>query len=412
MEWPLNELERLRVDLGPRSYEILVGENLIATAGAHLKPVLRQPRCFIVTDSTVAELYLAALERALSDAGIEIEAFVVPAGEATKDFDHLAQLCGRILEARLERQTTLVALGGGVIGDLAGFAAAILLRGIDFVQVPTTLLAQVDSSVGGKTGINTPQGKNLVGVFHQPRLVLADTGVLSTLPRRQLLAGYAEVVKYGLLGDAAFFQWLEGHGHLVVDGDPTAVRRAITHACAMKAAIVADDEREAGARALLNLGHTFGHALEAECGYGDELLHGEAVAIGMVMAFELSAQLGFCSPEETDRVRRHLADPARPHAARQKGQGRAADLRARRRHRRGPPDLRCGARGCRAPAGRDGGANRPGTPRLRRGLAQDRLIRSRADGLAGWLRRQPVILFLSHPPGNTTRIICSNTSYP
>jgi 3-dehydroquinate synthase len=307
MEWPLNELERLRVDLGPRSYEILVGENLIATAGAHLKPVLRQPRCFIVTDSTVAELYLAALERALSNAGIEIEAFVVPAGEATKDFDHLAQLCGRILEARLERQTTLVALGGGVIGDLAGFAAAILLRGIDFVQVPTTLLAQVDSSVGGKTGINTPQGKNLVGVFHQPRLVLADTGVLSTLPRRQLLAGYAEVVKYGLLGDAAFFQWLEGHGHLVVDGDPTAVRRAITHACAMKAAIVADDEREAGARALLNLGHTFGHALEAECGYGDELLHGEAVAIGMVMAFELSAQLGFCSPEETDRVRRHLA---------------------------------------------------------------------------------------------------------
>jgi 3-dehydroquinate synthase len=216
-------------------------------------------------------------------------------------------LCERLLELKVERSSTLIALGGGVIGDVTGFAAAVLLRGIDCVQIPTTLLAQVDSSVGGKTGINTRRGKNLVGSFHQPRLVLADTGVLSTLPRRQLLAGYAEIVKYGLIGDPDFFAWLEGHGSAVIDGDPAARRHAVKASCAAKAAIVAADERERGTRALLNLGHTFAHALEAEVGYGDELLHGEAVSIGIVMAFELSARLNLCPWEDAARARRHLA---------------------------------------------------------------------------------------------------------
>src|SRR5699024_4344759 len=212
-------------------------------------------------------------------------------------FEPFARLCEDLLQAGVDRRTTLVALGGGVVGDLCGFAAAVLLRGIDFVQIPTTLLAQVDSSVGGKTGINTTTGKNLVGAFHQPRLVLADTSALATLPERHLLAGYAEIVKRGLLGDAGFFNWLEGHARLLLDGDPQARRTAIHRACAMKAEVVAADERESGRRQLLNLGHTFGHALEAECGYGDDLLHGEAVAIGMVLAFELSVQLGHCPPE-------------------------------------------------------------------------------------------------------------------
>jgi 3-dehydroquinate synthase len=207
----------------------------------------------------------------------------------------------------LERSSLLVAFGGGVIGDLAGFAASILLRGLDFIQIPTSLLAQVDSSVGGKTGINTPHGKNLVGSFHQPRLVLADTGVLRTLPKRELLAGYAEVVKYGLIDDPDFFQWLEDHGLAIVEGDPAARRHAILTSCAAKAAIVAEDERESGRRALLNLGHTFGHALEAELGYDQRLLHGEAVAIGLVLAFELSTALGLCPAADTAAVRRHLA---------------------------------------------------------------------------------------------------------
>jgi 3-dehydroquinate synthase len=213
----------------------------------------------------------------------------------------------RILDAGIERRTALVALGGGVIGDITGFAAAIALRGIDFIQIPTTLLAQVDSSVGGKTGINTQHGKNLIGAFHQPRLVIADTGILDTLPERELLAGYAEVVKYGLLGDADFFRWLEGHGPAVIDGDPDARRHAVVHSCRMKADIVAADERETGKRALLNLGHTFGHALEAETGMGDALLHGEGVAIGMVLAFDLSVQLGHCDAVDADLARRHIA---------------------------------------------------------------------------------------------------------
>jgi len=299
--------ESLRVDLADRSYDILVGDDLLSQAGQHIAPVLRHKRAFIVTDETVAGLHLTTLERALDNAGIAFEAVVLPPGEQTKDFSHLESLSERLLEMRVERNSTLIALGGGVIGDLTGFAATVLLRGIEFVQIPTTLLAQVDSSVGGKTGINTRQGKNLVGSFHQPRLVLADTGVLSTLPRRQLLAGYAEIAKYGLIGDPEFFAWLEGHGSAVIDGDPAARRHAVLTSCAAKAAIVAADEREHGARALLNLGHTFAHALEAEVGYGGELLHGEAVAIGMVMAFELSARLNLCPSEDAARARRHLA---------------------------------------------------------------------------------------------------------
>ncbi len=299
--------DRIRVELGARSYDILVGRGLIADAGPAMLPVLRQKRVFIVTDETVAPLHLAALESSLSAAGIASDTAILPAGEQTKSFDHLAALIDLILASGVERGSTLVALGGGVIGDLTGFAAAIVLRGIDFVQIPTTLLAQVDSSVGGKTGINTARGKNLVGSFHQPRLVLADIDALATLPRRQLLAGYAEVVKYGLLGDAAFFAWLEQNGAALLDGDTELLREAVTRSCAAKAAIVADDEREAGRRALLNLGHTFGHALEAECGFSDVLLHGESVAVGMAMAFELSARLGLCQPTDAARAIRHLA---------------------------------------------------------------------------------------------------------
>ncbi len=299
--------ESLRVELGARGYDILVGEGLLATAGQHISPFTGSRRLFVVTDEQVARAHLAALERSLEAAGVAYEALVLPPGEGTKDFGHLESLCQRLLAMKLERGSLLAALGGGVVGDLVGFAASILLRGLDFVQIPTTLLAQVDSSVGGKTGINVPQGKNLVGSFHQPRLVLADTEVLSTLPKRELLAGYAEVVKYGLINDPEFFQWLEDHGLAVIEDDPAARRHAVLTSCAAKAAIVAEDEREAGARTLLNLGHTFGHALEAELGYDDRLLHGEAVAIGLVLAFDLSAGLGLCPAADAAAVRRHLA---------------------------------------------------------------------------------------------------------
>jgi 3-dehydroquinate synthase len=303
----VNSAEKLTVALGSRSYDILVGRGLLAQAAAHLRPLLKQPRVIVVTDESVARLHLPVLARSLDQNGIAHREVILPAGEQTKSFAYLEQLIDRLLAEKPERSTLIVALGGGVIGDLTGFAASILLRGIDFVQIPTTLLAQVDSSVGGKTAIDTRWGKNLVGSFHQPRLVLADTGVLDTLPRRELLAGYAEVAKYGLINDAPFFAWLEEHGPAVVDGGDAARQRAVRISCAAKAAIVAEDERESGARALLNLGHTFGHALELECGYGSDLLHGEAVAIGMVMAFDLSAQLGLCPPEDAARVERHLA---------------------------------------------------------------------------------------------------------
>jgi len=306
---------RLRIDLptdeGARGYDILIGPALLAQAGAHIAPLLSRPRTVVVTDETVDSLHGGALRAALETAGIAQRTIVLPPGEGTKSFAQLEALTRDLLRgdghtAGLERGDTLIALGGGVIGDLVGFAAAVTLRGIAFIQIPTTLLAQVDSSVGGKTGINLPEGKNLVGAFHQPRLVLADTGVLETLPRRELLAGYAEIYKYGLLGDAAFAAWLEQHGASVLAGPGPERAKAIETACRMKAAIVAEDEREAGKRALLNLGHTFAHALEAECGYTGALLHGEAVGIGMGLAFDLSAKLGLCPEDLGERVRAHL----------------------------------------------------------------------------------------------------------
>jgi 3-dehydroquinate synthase len=308
----MNQADRLRVELGARGYDILIGPGLIAEAGRHVAPLAKTTRVFVVSDERVAALHLPMLAGSLAQAGIDHHDIVLPPGEGTKDFAHLAELAQDLLAAGLERSSLILALGGGVIGDVAGFAASVLLRGVDFVQIPTTLLAQVDSSVGGKTGINTPQGKNLVGSFHQPRLVLADLDALSTLPRRELLAGYAEVVKYGVLGDAGFFAWLEDHGTKVIEGDVAARRHAVSVSCATKARIVASDEREHGARALLNLGHTFGHALEAECGYGDELLHGEAVAIGMVLAAELSARLGLAPSGDAARLARHLASVGLP----------------------------------------------------------------------------------------------------
>ncbi|SDG08819.1 3-dehydroquinate synthase [Limimonas halophila] len=306
-------VERVEVDLGSRSYPILVGPELLATGGEHIREVLDARRVFVVADETVAGLHLPAFQRGLEQAGLRHEAFVVPAGEHTKDFSHLERLVDRLLDAGAERRDVVAALGGGVVGDLAGFAAAVTLRGLAYVQVPTTLLAQVDSSVGGKTGINTRHGKNLVGAFHQPSLVLADTDVLDTLPARELRAGYAEVVKYGCINDAPFFAWLETNGLDVLEGRTAPRREAIVRSCRRKAGIVAEDETEStGARALLNLGHTFAHALEAECGYDGTLLHGEAVAIGLVLAAELSAELGVCPGADAARVRAHLAAAGLP----------------------------------------------------------------------------------------------------
>ena len=297
----------IRVPLGTRSYDILVGAGLLARAGALILPFAKTRRAVVIADETVAGLYLKPLIASLGAAGIAQHTVTVPPGEASKDFAQFATLVEKILALGIERSTLLVALGGGVVGDLSGFAAATLLRGLDYVQVPTTLLSQVDSSVGGKTGINTAQGKNLVGAFHQPVLVIADVDVLATLPKRELLAGYAEVVKYGLIRDRDFFEWLEADGAKLVAGDRPAQARAVAESCAQKAAVVAADEREVGDRALLNFGHTFGHALEAETGFGGELLHGEAVAAGMALAFEFSARLGHCPLKSAVRVRRHLA---------------------------------------------------------------------------------------------------------
>jgi 3-dehydroquinate synthase len=255
---------------------------------------------------------LNTLASSLEKAGVTVTAIVLPAGEATKSYAQLASLCDRLLEAGIERKDCIIAFGGGVIGDLAGFAAAIVRRGIDFIQIPTSLLAQVDSSVGGKTGINSPFGKNLVGAFHQPIAVIADIDALNTLPERQLAAGYAEVAKYGLLGDADFFAWLEQNASRILAGDPQARVRAIRTSCEAKAEIVAQDEKEHGRRALLNLGHTFGHALEAATGYSDTLLHGEAVAIGMATAFRFSERLGRCPGGAAERVEKHLASVGLP----------------------------------------------------------------------------------------------------
>lgn len=304
---------RIDINLGDRSYPILIGEGLLDQAGEHLKPLLPRGRTVIVTDENVADLHLERLMIACQAAGIEAEPIVLPAGEQTKSFPHLEWLTEQLLELGIERKDAIVALGGGVMGDLVGFAAAILRRGCPFVQIPTTLLSQVDSSVGGKTGINTPQGKNLVGAFHQPKLVLIDTEVLDSLPDRELLAGYAEVVKYGLIDDPDFFAWLEENVEDVLSGDPAKRAHAIAVSCRAKARVVEQDEFETkGLRALLNLGHTFGHALEAEKGYSGELLHGEAVALGMVLAFELSVELGLCPADDLERVRRHLSSVGLP----------------------------------------------------------------------------------------------------
>ena len=297
----------IRVDLAGRSYDIAIGPGLIDRAGELSRPLLAASRVVIVSDETVAPLYGARLAASFDKAGVTSASVTVPAGESSKEFASFARLMNELLDRRPDRRTTLVALGGGVVGDLTGFAAAVLLRGVDFIQVPTTLLAQVDSSVGGKTGINTRHGKNLVGAFYQPRLVLADTEALDTLPRRELLAGYAEVAKYGLIDDPDFFAWCEANGAGVLAGDAAKRAYAIERSCLAKARIVAADERETtDLLALLNLGHTFGHALEAETGFGSDLLHGEAVGAGMAMAFDLSARLGLCPPGDAERVRRHL----------------------------------------------------------------------------------------------------------
>lgn len=300
--------QTVTVALGARSYRIEIGPGLLERAGARIAALAPRARCAIVTDGNVAPLHLETLEDSLKAAGVAAApAVVLPPGEASKRFSVAEDLCGRLLELGVERRDLVLAFGGGVIGDLAGFAASILRRGVSVVQIPTTLLAQVDSSIGGKTGINTPQGKNLVGTFHQPALVIADAGVLRTLPPRELRAGYAEIVKYGLLGDAPFFAWLERNVEGVLDGGDAAARsRAIATSCRAKAEIVASDERETGRRGLLNLGHTFGHALEAWAGYGGRLLHGEGVAIGMVLAFELSEEMGLCPPGVGARIAAHL----------------------------------------------------------------------------------------------------------
>ncbi|WP_419905936.1 3-dehydroquinate synthase [Kiloniella sp.] len=298
--------ERLTVDLDDRSYDILVGENLVANAGKLIQPFLRQKRAFIITDENVARHHLNTLEDALSSEGVTSKSITLESGEQTKSFNQLEKVIDFLLENKIDRKATIIAFGGGVIGDLAGFAAAVVMRGVDFIQIPTTLLSQVDSSVGGKTGINTSRGKNLVGSFHQPRIVLADIGMLKTLPHRELLAGYAEVVKYGLINDLAFFTWLEENGEHVIKGDLSAQTKAVITSCQAKADIVALDEKESGARGLLNLGHTFGHALEAEARYNGSLLHGEAISIGMVMAHDISVELGLSAPEDAKIVRSHF----------------------------------------------------------------------------------------------------------
>ncbi|MGA0594816.1 3-dehydroquinate synthase [Enterovirga sp. CN4-39] len=296
----------IRVPLGERAYDIVVGRDVIGEAGERLA-ALGARTVGLVTDETVAGLHAGRVVADLEAKGLHVVQAIVPPGEGSKSFAQLEAICDTLLGARLERGDVVLALGGGVVGDLAGFAAAIILRGVRLVQVPTTLLSQVDSSVGGKTGINTPRGKNLVGAFHQPSLVLADTALLDTLSEREMRAGYAEVAKYGLIDDASFFRWCEGHWREVFLGGPER-DRAVAQSCRAKAAVVVRDEREEGDRALLNLGHTFGHALERGVAYdGSRLVHGEAVAIGMALAFRFSARLGLCPREDADRVATHLA---------------------------------------------------------------------------------------------------------
>ena len=299
-------MDSVHVELGDRSYDVKIGEGLMGQAGNLISPLLARPRVAIVTDENVGALHLSSLEGALREAGVSHSALTLPAGEATKGWEHLSRTVEWLLTEKIERRDVVIALGGGVIGDLVGFAAAIMRRGVRYVQIPTSLLAQVDSSVGGKTAINSTAGKNLIGAFHQPVLVLADIDVLGSLADRDFLAGYGEVAKYGLLGDADFFSWLEVNGPKMAQGDAQARAYAVQRSVEMKADIVERDETEQGDRALLNLGHTFCHALESATGYSERLLHGEGVAIGCGLAFELSARLGLCSQEDPSRVRAHL----------------------------------------------------------------------------------------------------------
>lgn len=290
---------------GFAAYEVIVSQGLLAdpaAGAARIAALLRQPRVLIVSDETVAELHAPILVAGLQTYGVRADIATVPAGEASKSFTHLERVLDRCAEIGLDRKDMIVALGGGVVGDLAGLAAALYMRGIDFIQIPTTLLAQVDSSVGGKTAIDTPRGKNLVGAFHQPRLVLADIDVLKTLPDRQLRSGWAEVIKHGLICDADFFDWLGADGAVGAAGDARALAYAVERSVRIKAAVVGEDERESGRRALLNLGHTFGHALETALGYDEALTHGEAVALGCCLAFRLSARLGLCDVEAARRA--------------------------------------------------------------------------------------------------------------
>ncbi len=296
--------ETVHVPLGDRSYDVRIGEGLIAGVAEEIRALLPRPRVAVLTDDTVAAAHMDALREGLGE--IDMVSLALTPGEATKSWAALEQTVEWMLAEKIERNDVMIALGGGVIGDLGGFAAAILRRGIRYVQIPTSLLAQVDSSVGGKTAINSPAGKNLIGAFHQPSLVLADIGVLETLTPRDFLAGYGEVVKYGLLGDATFFEWLETNGPTLAAGGRDLRAYAVKRSVEMKAEIVARDETEQGDRALLNLGHTFCHALEAATGYSNRLLHGEGVAIGCALAFELSSRLGLCSQEDPSRVRAHL----------------------------------------------------------------------------------------------------------
>ena len=298
----------VHVPLGDRAYDVVIGPGLLAEAGSRIAPLLQRPKVWIVTETRVAGLHLTALQGGLAAAGIASEALTLPPGESTKSWEHLQTVADWLLAEKVERRDIVIAFGGGVIGDLVGFAAAINRRGVAFVQLPTSLLAQVDSSVGGKTGINTPHGKNLIGAFHQPALVLADIDVLGTLTKRDFLAGYGEVAKYGLLGDAEFFAWLELNGSELANGNNVLRQEAVRRSVQMKADIVVRDETEQGDRALLNLGHTFCHALEAATGYSDRLLHGEGVAIGCALAFEVSSRMGLCSQEDPSRVRAHLAE--------------------------------------------------------------------------------------------------------
>ncbi|MFN4010312.1 MAG: 3-dehydroquinate synthase [Pannonibacter sp.] len=305
------------VDLGDRSYDILIGRGLLASAGERIAALMPGGRLAIITDATVARLHLSTLTASLDAAGIGYTVMTVPPGEQTKCFAEYQRLCDEVLAARLERGDAVLAFGGGVVGDLAGFVAASVRRGMSFIQIPTTLLSQVDSSVGGKTGINSRHGKNLIGAFHQPDLVLADTAILDTLSLREFRAGYAEVVKYGLLGDAAFFDWLEANWREIFSGGP-AREEAVARSCMAKAATVSADEREAGQRALLNLGHTFGHALESAVDYASErLVHGEGVSIGMTLAHEFSCRLGLIDDAVVERVTAHLVEVGLPTHIRQ-----------------------------------------------------------------------------------------------